>query len=146
MIAIYGLDVKLVEWFDNHTLPRQLRTKDVDLLTNVDKVGQVMNVLPILVEASPVSNTLNVVCVQEGELPSYIGIRGLGQVNIRGITSALAEDLGNLTLLVSAYIASVVSVPKPYTTIEVKTRTLASCMTANYALEHRQRPLFRILS
>lgn len=146
LIAIYGLDVKLVEWFDDHTLPRQLRAKDVDLLTDVSKVGQVMNVLPILVEASPVSNTLNVVCVQEGELPSYIGIKGLGQVNIRGITTALAEGLGDLTLLMSAYITSVASVPKPYTMGSIKMHALACCMTANYVLERKQRPLFRILS
>lgn len=146
LINIYGLDVKVFEWFDTHELPRTLSPKDVDLVTDVANVNHVINVLPVLVEASPVSNTLQVVSLQNVDLPNYLTAMGLGQVNIRGVTQALAEDHGVIKLGLKMGCISIAGIQNPFAEIHINTRIQAAVMSANYQLQRTHYPLFAVLS
>lgn len=146
LIDIYGLDVKVFEWFDTHELPRTLRPKDVDLVTDIANVNQVIKVLPVLTEAAPVSNTLQVVSIQNAELPNYLTVASLGVLSIRGATSVLVEDHGVLNRALNICCISTADVANPFVTLHMNSRAQIVALSANYQLKRTHYPLFPFLS
>ncbi len=146
LIDIYGLDVKVFEWFDTHELPRTLRAKDVDLVTDIANVNQVIKVLPVLTEAAPVSNTLQVVSIQNAELPNDLTVASLGVLSIRGATSALVEDHGSINRALTIGGVGLTDIANPYQVITIHARPQMALLSANYPLQRTRYPLFPFLS
>ena len=146
LIDIYGLDVKVFEWFDTHELPRTLRAKDVDLVTDIANVNQVIKVLPVLTEAAPVSNTLQVVSIQNAELPNDLTVASLGVLSIRGATSALVEDHGSINRALTIGGVGLTDIANPFVTLHMNSRAQIVALSANYQLQRTRYPLFPFLS